>query len=365
MQKEMLTGRQAICMFVCFILGSSIIFGVNTDAEQDSWIALLLSLVAVVPTIIVYSRIVNLFPQKDFYEILIFLFGKVAGKTIIAIMTWYALHLCALVVRDFSEFIVITIMPETPQLPIMIIILIVSVYIAKSGITTLGKWSVLILPIVSLVIILTTLISLNNAEIGNLFPVMSHSWSTLSMSAFKIYSFPFAETVVILSIAKFIPKKENPYKIYFYSIFISIFFLLIIVIRNITTLGAPMMSANYFPSYASARILHIGDFLTRVEGSVSLNFVLTGITKIAVCLIATAKGLASLFNIKHENLIFPASFLALALCSVVVENLIDLFDFIKIYSYYAIPFQIIIPLVVWISAEIKVRIKKGSFAKLI
>ena len=141
--------------------------------------------------------------------------------------------------------------------------------------------------------------------------------------------------------------------------------LLVIILRNILILGAPMVSASYFPSYTTARILHISDFLTRVEGTITMNFLLSGIVKITLCLIVAAKGIAKLFAIKdYKIMMMPASMLVTALCAIVYNSAMEMFGFIKYYQIYAIPFQILIPVLVWVTAEIrqKMQAKKRAAA---
>lgn len=360
-QKEVISLRQAGCIMVMFIFGSSVIMGVSTKAAQDSWISLLLASVLVIPLIIIYSRIMKAFPEKDFFEIAQELLGKVAGKIVIALMTWYAIHLGALVLRNFSEFIVIALMPETPQLPIIISMILVVAYMAKSGIETMGKWSILMLPVIVIMVILTVLLSINVMDFTNIMPIMEHDLGTIAKSSYQLLTFPLAETVLFLGIACGKKSKDSPYKFFMYPIFSGTAILLVIFLRNSFILGPAMVNAEYFPSYSAVRIISVGDFLARLEGSIAMNFILAGIIKISVCLIVASKGAASLFGIKnYRDILMPVSLLVAALCAIVYNNVMDMFDFLKIYQFYAIPFQILIPVTIWIAAEIKVHKKKRA-----
>lgn len=361
MQKEMISARQMVCIIVMLIFGSSVIMGVSSEAAQDSWISLLLAEVITAPIILIYARIIKLFPEKDLFEIIEILFGKIAGKIIIILMIWYSIHLCALVLRNFSEFVQIAIMPETPQLPIMIAMILVVVYMAKSGIETMGKWSIIMLSIIMLVVILTILLSINKMDFTNILPVMEHDFRTIATGAFQLFSFPYAETVLLLCLASAIKKKDSPYKIYMYSTLIGTAILLLAILRNLFLLGPEMVAASYFPSYVAVRIIDVADYLTRMEGFIAMNFILAGIVKITVCLMAASKGTASLFGIKnYRQILLPVSLLVVALSAIIYKNVMEMFDFLRIYKYYAIPFQIIIPLAIWITAEIKLSKKRAA-----
>ncbi len=355
-EKETVSIQQAVCIIILFILGSTVILGLSTNAGQDAWISFLIAVVMMVPLFLMYARIMRLYPETGFYDILILLFGNIAGKILIAVMAWYALHLCALVLRNFSEFIQIVMMPETPQLPLMIAMLLVTCYLARSRASTMGKWAIVMLPVVVAMIILTVFLSASDMDFSNLLPVFEKDPMVLIQGAYQIVTFPYAETVLFLCMANALKRQDSPYKMYGYAVAISAVFLLTILIRNITILGAPMVSAEYFPSYATARILHIGNFLTRIEGTITMNFMLSGIVKITICLTAAARGVARICNIQnHRTLILPTGLLALALCAIVYKSAMEMFGFLKYYQIYVVPFQILIPGAAWITAEIKAK----------
>jgi len=130
-------------------------------------------------------------------------------------------------------------------------------------------------------------------------------------------------------------------------------------LRNIAVLGAPMMSAEYFPSYAIARVIKVGNFLSRIEVVVAINFVIGGIVKISLCLLAATRGVTRLFGLKdYRKLVMPMGLLLVAICSILYENTMDMFTFLPVYQYYALLFQVVIPVIVWIAAEINARKKK-------
>lgn len=361
MPKETVSSRQATCVLIMFIFGSSVIMGVSTDVGQDSWLSLLMAQLMVLPIILVYARIMRLYPEIDIFEIIEIIGGKIGGKIIIILMSWYALHLCALVVRNFSEFIKVTVMPETPQLNIAVALIVVAIYMSKSGIETMAKWSVIMLPIITFVVIFTALLGLERFEPANLLPVMEHSLGEIASNAYKVFVFPYAETVLFLYLAGSLKKKDSPYKLFTISTLIATVIFLLVIIRNLLLLGPVVVSAKYYPSYTAVRIINIGDFLMRIEGSTALNFILAGVVKTTVCLIATSKGITRLFGLRnYMHIVFPLGLLVVALSTILYKNIKEAFDFLDTYQIYAIPFQVIIPVFIWILAEIKVRSDKAA-----
>jgi spore germination protein KB len=76
----------------------------------------LVGIIMAVPMLLVFSRILSLFPGEDLFAILDITLGKVMGKILAVLYVWYAFHVGALVLRNFGEFFNIIAMPETPML---------------------------------------------------------------------------------------------------------------------------------------------------------------------------------------------------------------------------------------------------------
>lgn len=359
MNKEFLTNNQAIFLLILFYLGSNIIFGANSAAAQDTWISLLVTIAVMMPLACMYGRMARLLPEKNIYEIMEVVFGKVISKIFILLTLWYSLHLCAMVLRTFAEFSQIINLPATPLLVLLIIFMLVIIYLSKSGIAVVGKWVILTMPVVILLVIVTTVLTLKYMEFSNILPVMSHTVKEISITSYRILTLPFGEFIVFMGLADSIRKTQSPYKIFIWGILWSGILILFIFLRNLETLGGPMLEHTYFPSYITARVIEYGEFLVRIEGTVSLNLSLAGLTKAVICLISATKGMAQLFAVQDEKVfIMPAALLILALSIIIYDNSLEVFGFLNYIPIYAIPFQFIIPIIVWIACEVYNRRQK-------
>ncbi len=356
MKKEMLTSRQTICLVSMFLFGSAAIIGSGTEVEQDSWIALLMAAAFSAPFFLLLGRLGRLFPDKGFFDLVEMLLGKIAGKIVIALMAWYCLHLCALVLRDFSEFVGVCVMPETPHMPIMLIMMLTVVYLVKSGVETMGKWSIFMLPVILMVLVMTVLFSLNIMDLSRIQPVAAHDIGDIAKSAYMNVAFPYLETVVFLCAFQGAIESRRPYKPYILAFLLGTAALVTIDLRNTLLLGTKVLDAVYFPSYIASKVIQLGNIISRIEGSIAMNFVIGGVAKISICLLGAARGVEHLFGLRgYKQFVLPLGLLAAALCGTLYERNIELYEFLKIYQIYAIPFQIFIPLLIWILAEIRAK----------
>jgi spore germination protein KB len=351
-----LTRPQALAILMMFNFGSSVVMGVSTGVAQDSWLALMIAAAYAMPVLWMYARIITLNPGEGLFSALENRLGKVLGKAATALMSWFALHLCALVLRNFSEFIQLSSMLETPQLPVLLIMATTVYMLARNGGKALGKWAVATIPIVLGIVVLTILFSFNIMRPDNFLPMLEHPIGKILKEAYMPFSFPLAETVVFLGIADFVRPSDNPFRIYAGGMLFSALTLLAIIARNLMILGPSVVSMEYFPSYSAVSIIDLGGFLSRIEGSISVNFMLTGITKIALCLITASRGIASLFGIRDwRKLVAPVALLSVMLAQILYKSTMEMFAFIDYYGLYAILFELAIPLLLWTVSELRSR----------
>lgn len=363
MQKEVISNRQGITMMIMFILGSTLILGVGSEAKQDVWLAIIIGVVFAIPLMGVYARILSLFPEKNLYEILNIIFGKFLGKFMTLFFIWYSFHLGVLVLRNFSEFIKVVSFPETPEFVPVMMMGILCIWVVKEGIEVLGRWSQLAIILLMSIIVIIPFLSLTKASFNNIRPILYNGIMPVFDNAFSIFSFPFAETVLFLTIFSLNKEKNNPFKIYYFSLAISGFFILLLTVRNILVLGIDFLSMLYFPSYIAASIINIGDFLQRIEVFVAVGFIFAGFAKISVCLLAACKGIASIFKIdNYRQIVAPVGFLMMITSCFIYQSAMEMQEWVKVYKYYAFPFQVILPIIIWIAAEIKMKGQKKSKA---
>lgn len=346
-----------------FLFGSSIILGGGANLGQDSWISTLLSVVIFIPVMLIYCRIIVLYPEKDIYEIMEILFGKILSKIMIILFMWYCIHLGALVLKNFTSFITTAQMDATPEVVIGLCMIVSTIFIAKSGMKTVGKWASVLFPAAVLILLLTVVIAVKYFDIEHFMPLLVHSPMEILEGAIQNYAFPYAETVVFLALASSIRKEDSPRKIYSQAVIIITILFLLVIFRNLSVLGQGVITREHYPSFSTLRIIRISNTLTRFESTIALNFIIGGLGKVAFCTIAASKGIARLISFDdYKRLVAPSALVIAMLASVIYENEVQMFSFSKIYPIYALPFQVIIPLIIWITAEIKMRINNKKKA---
>ena len=361
MDNNTIDRRHAFSLAVLFVFGSSVVTGGTRFAGQDTWISLIAATLISIPLLLVFARISSLYPDKNLFEIINTLLGKVVGSIVSVVMTLYCFHIGVLIIRGFTEFVQILALFKTPQFIIGLCIAFLAAWVVKNGEESLGRIGALFFLIVSAMVVLTCLLSLNKIKPENLMPV-AEDVGLISKSAVHFLNFPMAESIVLLAVFGYIKKEQGRVKPLVWGVIFGSFLLLLYVLLGLSVLGVPAYEKLYFPFYTVAGTINIGDFLQRIEVIVSGSFVFSTFIRLSLCLFATVKGMSSLTG-KKENavMIFAVAVLMVAASVFMFKNTPELFEYLNFNIICTLPLQIALPLVLWIIAEIRKR-KTGQTA---
>jgi len=296
MQKELINDKEGICLFISFIIGSSLIIGIGGDAKNDAWIAAIIGIIMAIPMFLIYTRILSLFQGQDLFDILYITLGKPIGRIVALVYIVYALHLGALVLRNFGEFTKTVAMPETPMFVPMFCLGVLGIIAVRLGIEVIGRTTTYFIPILLFILIVVQLLGIPQLHLNYIKPILGNGISPILTGAFSSFSFPFAETVLFIGIFSSLKTKKSPFKVFSWGILISGIIIIAVTIRNIGVLGNTLGNF-YFPSYEAVSMINIGDFLQRIEISVSFVFIFGVFIKSSICLLVASKGISKMFNL--------------------------------------------------------------------
>lgn len=349
MRKEEITSTQAYILIITFIIGTSLASTGYSVALQDTWISLLLAITYATPMVIIYGSIMNKFPNIDLYQILESVLGKYIGKIIGILYSFYFLHLGAICIRNITEYIQVVSFPETPQFFTGIFIALLAIYILKCGLEVMARVNKFLFPVIIIITTLTFIMAISKAEPTNLLPILHNGWGPVIKGSFSPFVFPFAETVVFMTFFNKINESKKNIKVYLTGIYIGGLILLNVVFRNILILGFPNLATSNFPSYYAVTLIDIGTYIRGLELIVSVNIIVAGFIKAAVCLLGGSIGICRIFNISdYKWVAAPLGMFILSLSFTLYDSTMHMIEWLEVYKYYAFPFQVIFPLILFI-----------------
>lgn len=360
MRKEQISESQAYILIITFIMGTSLALVSYSQSKQDTWMSMIIAFLLAIPIVIIYGSILNDHPDKDIFQILEHIFGKVVGKIIGAFYTFYFFHLGAICIRNITEFIQVASFPETPQYYTALFIVILAIYILKSGLEVIARVNKFIFPILIFIISITMIMVASQADMTNFLPILEKGWSPVLKGSFSHFSFPLGETVVFLAFLNTVQEKDKSTQIYVKGISLGSMVLFGVIIRNILVLGFPILSSSVFPSYDAASLINIGNFIKGLEVIIAIVITIAGFIKVSVCLLASCIGTARLFKFgDYKWVSAPLGLLMMSLSFILYDSTMHMIEWTQVYSYYAFPFQVVLPILILIFGKLKKhRIKK-------
>jgi len=356
MKNEAISERQAIILVILFILGSSLLLGCGSEAKQDSWIAIIIGILWSVILLLMFSRILSLYPGKDLFDILQIVMGKFLGKIISILMIWFAFHDGAIVLSNLLEFTVTLVFPDTPVLVLMIFFTMLVIWSLKAGIEVLGRWAEFFSWVIISIVLIVPVLSIPQMDINRLKPILSNGMAPLLKGAFSSFSFPFGETVIFTMVFSNISKVKNYKKTFIVGLLVGGSLVLLTSLRNLLVLGSETVSRLYFKSTLSVSLIKLG-FLQRLEMTVIIVFIVCVFIKVSIATFAVCNGISKVFSFNdYKFMATPIALLMLSFSSFVYKSSMEMVFFASnVWPYYSFVFEVIIPLIIFIVAEIRSR----------
>lgn len=365
MKKELVPDEQGIALAILFVLGNASIYGLGARAGKDLWLAFLLAMALASPFILMYARVRSMIYDKSLSEGLEHLYGKWASRFFGLGYAAYFWRLACYVSGGLASFSQSISLNNTPQSVIVLLPLIFAIWAAKLGVETLARFAsifvrgVLFFLVVMFVLLLTTL------DFTEFRPVLYDGFKPVFIGALELIDFPLTETVVLFGLFDVFASRKSPYKIYLPGALIAAFFLLSMSCASLATIGAQKYMNNYYPIFVATSRINLGGAITRLEAVVALIFILGAIFKVSVLILASAKALAIGLRIKnYRHLVTPLALAVIAGSQWFVKSVMGIqLTATKTIDSVDFTFQVLLPFVVWVIAEIKMfRLrKKGKF----
>jgi spore germination protein KB len=359
-EQEIISLSQLFLLTVNFLLGSTVVFGIGSEAKNDDWIAIIVGAILGAGVIWSYHKCITLIPGKNLYQILEYCFGKVASIVLSFLFSIYFIYLASRVVRDVGELITAALMPNTPMEVISITFSLVIGYIIYLGLEVLARTTEIFSLYIFVFICLVTifLFASGTVDIRRIQPTLGDGYRPILKAVFpNIITFPYGEMVAFFVILPYVSNTKKRLRSLMIGISIGSLLLVFASLLTICSLGVDTMERSNFPLLSVARIVSIGNFIERIDAFVVFIMLLTILIKSCIFFFAGLKGLEHIFKLPFRYFSLPMSMLV-ALFSILTSiGFADLVQegLIMVPYYLHLPFQFCLPLLVFIMLKWKQR----------
>ena len=304
--KEKLTSYQFLAIMFLVSYGTASLFFLTPEAKNDIWIALVFySLVSIIIQM-VYISLFNKYPGDSIVTYLPKVYGKYIGFILSVIYIWFFAYDAARDLRDFTElttsFALIR-MPAYITAAVFMLVITYSVYKGIENIGSMAQISFIIMIFSSILIFILLSMTRKVFKFYSLLPILHVGFIPLIQKTWKLSMFPYGEFITMTMLYPFLIQKTKLRKIVILTSILDGVFLALNSILFIVTLGYEFASSTDYPLLEALRLVHIGDFLNRLDIIFIVVLMLGGFFKMSILMYASALGISQVFKVKNWGLL--------------------------------------------------------------
>nr|WP_275580535.1 GerAB/ArcD/ProY family transporter [Bacillus tianshenii] len=269
-----------------FLLGSSVIFGLNLSAEKAAWVV---SLVAGSIGLLLFWMNAYIWRNNDYGNLSSILrknFGKFLGIAASLAYVLYFAYLASRVLTDFTMFINSQLLYSMKPFLIKFSIFLVIAYTYLKGLEAFIRSAVIIggitVPFLLLLPFWVLVSGTFNWEYIE--PILDMDFKKIASTLPTMITFPFGELIAFLMIFPYL-KREHRSSLSKKGSYIMIFFTLLLSLFSFLSLGVlhPNMAKNYtFPMISAIEKVILFDFVKRLDIFAVIIIIFGGYFKISI-----------------------------------------------------------------------------------
>jgi len=324
-------------------------------ASRDGWLSVLVGATAFgILVALICTALGGLFPTQSVVEYAPLLLGKWLGKLVGLLYIFFFIHVNAIIVREFGDFLVSAFLAETPMLFFNLVVVALAASITRNGMEVLARLNQFIFPLFLGVLAFIVVLVIDEMSLDRLLPLMENGIKPV-LAGSLVPSAWRGEIVLILMFLPFLNRPREARKSVITAVLLIAVLLTLPTLAGLMLFGAQFSARSVFPTLLVARYISLGGFLERVEAVIIIIWV-AGITvKVAAFLLASSLAAAQWLGLKdYRSVVTPVGIITLVYSVTLFEDARELVHFLgKTWPPYAYVFELLLPLFLLVIAFIR------------
>ncbi|WP_214746983.1 GerAB/ArcD/ProY family transporter [Bacillus sp. ISL-34] len=361
MENSKISSYQLFTMIVTFVIGTTVIFPLASDAKQAAWISIILGMFCGLPLLIIYGYLNRQYPELLFTEYCKKILGKYIG-TIIGI--FYILFFLYGASRDLRDTMELTplFLEGTPISAIGIVFILPILYGLYLGIEVICRTveTFFVFLVITGVFMIIFLLVSDIAKVENLLPVLEPGWETIFRTTInEAWMAPFGEIICFTMIFAYLKKPKSQIKVGIAGVISGGLALAFIHLLTISVLGEYTRNQSIAPLLKMVQKINIADFINRVDPLFLIWLVANDFFKVLIFMYAAVIGGATIFKLSKNTLIIPFGLITFFTSIFFAENYTSHMAQSDIVLKYVYPiFSVYIPLLLCIVCFVRQKLNK-------
>ena len=304
------TKKEIIFIGIVYISSFSFLFATSRSGKNDTWICIIISAILTIPTILAIHLLFT-YPGKNFFEVIEDALGKILGKFSIVMLILLSTVVINSTLFELIDFIQIVLLFYTPIVVMLFCILITVYFMLHKSPKVMINFGQFVFMIALLFFFLSTAFILKNSDFRELLPIAHNNWNSIAIGTLEASASSFSMIIFIPCLFDHLKDRKKIYKPLGTIVALSLIIILVLAINNLTVLGATEKSKFYFPKHELHRIMGIGTMFQRIEILLSSLFILTEIFKLSLYIYFLLRALQHLLSLSnYKVLLIPTLFMA-------------------------------------------------------
>lgn len=270
--------------------------------------------------------------------------GRIPGKLVGLVFLLFYLHISAIILREYGEFVVGIFLHYTPILIVIGSMTFVCSFAVRGGLEVIARSAQIFVPLIVILFLVIVILLIPDLKPSNIFPIMEEGVIPSLMGAVVPSSW-FSEFFLISFLFPYLKDREKGVKWGIISVFSVLVILVITNIFSLFLFGGITPSFTY-PVMNAARYANIADFLQHLESIVMAIWVAGTFVKNSVFYYALVLGTAQWLKLAdYRSLVLPVGLLLTVVSIWSAPNLEELAHYLSTtLPFYFISVQMFIPI---------------------
>lgn len=251
-------------------------------ARQNSYISIIGGMIIGIIPIAIYYYIIKNHPDKNIFEIIECLFGRIFGTIINALLSIFVFLFATVIFFDLIHFVSSQYLYKTPDLSIALIFGFCFFFLIRKGLKTIAITNTLIFYLFSFIYILSAIGLIPQINISNLSPFNEYGLGTIFNGGFNIIALNVSP-VFLLTIIPYnnIDNKEKFIKKSLIFYIMGVVSILIIAFLTTSILSPNLAVIMQYPEFHLLKRIELIGFIERIENILSIQLILVMIMVIS------------------------------------------------------------------------------------
>ncbi|NQX58768.1 GerAB/ArcD/ProY family transporter [Paenibacillus qinlingensis] len=325
-------------------------------AKQDSWLSMLSATLIGMFIAFICTRINRKYPGQTLVTYLPQLVGKWMAGFLFVIYGAFWFVVLAMVLLQYADFILATILPQTPIFVPVVAMLLVAVYVTRIGIEGIGRCSEVLGPFLLIIIILSLLLSIQDIQLKHILPFYVDSgWKVILKGSLPTSTF-LGDCVMLVFLLAFLNHPDEGTKPAVFGVATTGLLTSAATFVLVTLFGSQMAAGQTYPFFNLVRYISVYNFFQNLDAILIPIWIIGVFMKVSLYLFVCTYGTAQVFNVaKWRRMLWIVTPIIL-LIAMLPRSYFDSSVFFpqKIAVPYIFPIHMLgVPLLLWGISSLK------------